>query len=347
MEWKYREDNMAASFLREQYEDSLDRLLATRRIALEQLREAYTKQIIADPDAAREDFVKMLGWPLTEYVPEQPLQVRSTMLHETEELQIFRVQLEIWKDFWFGGLLFLHPDGAQRPFVLAQHGGAGTPELCSGLLEMGSVNYNDMSHRLFEMGANVFASQLYLWRGDLFGLRPDQTDAIQRKEMDVSLKNVGGSMIAVELTCLRRVLDYFEAMPYVKPGALGMVGLSYGGQYTLFFSAVEPRIKAAVSSCYFNDRHTLEWPDYTWFGAAERFLDEQVALLTRPRRLFIQVADNDEIFHADGAQRAWKRLQKYSADDLSWVDFRMFHGVHELDKDDGQLLQMMEILKNI
>ena len=104
MEWKYREDNMAASFLREQYEDSLDRLLATRRIALEQLREAYTKQIIADPDAAREDFVKMLGWPLTEYVPEQPLQVRSTMLHETEELQIFRVQLEIWKDFWFGGM---------------------------------------------------------------------------------------------------------------------------------------------------------------------------------------------------------------------------------------------------
>ncbi len=130
----------------------------------------------------------------------------------------------------------------------------------------------------------------------------------------------------------------------MEPGAIDMVGLSYGGQYALFLPAVEPCIRASVSSCYFNDRSTLEWEDYTWFGAAGRFFDEQTALLTRQRRLFIQTADNDAIFPADGAQRAWKRLKALSADDLSWVDFRMFAGVHELDKDNGQLERMVAAL---
>ncbi len=349
MEWLYQEDNLAARALRLEYADSVERLVAKRRGQADAVRQAYTQEILRDPEKARARFVQMLGWPLTEYMSQKPLQVRSTLIFSSDEMNILRVQLELWEDFWFGGLLFLHPDGCKRPFVLSQHGGAGTPELCSGLLEMGSVNYNRMTQRIFDMGANVFAPQLLLWQIDLFGDDPQNPrgdTGVFRRAQDVSLKNLGGSIMALELTCLRRVLDYFEDMPYVKPGAIGMVGLSYGGQYALLFPAVEPRVQASLSSCYFNDRHTVEWSDYTWFGAGEMFFDEQIALLSRSRRLWIQAATNDEIFSAEGAQRAWERLKELSADDLSWVDFRLFEGVHELDKDDGQLQALMDVLIN-
>ncbi len=349
MEWIYQEDNLSASPLRQQYETSLHELIAARRAQLVPMRDDNAKEILRDPAAARRRFVEMLGWPLTEYVSAQPLDVKTTLLHQGDGMTLQRVQLELWPGFWFGGLLFLHDGEQQRPMVLCQHGGAGTPELVSGLLEMGSANYSKLTQRVFNAGANVFAPQLYLWDVALFGGDPAQPDAsreVLRRNMDATLKNLGGSMIAVELTCLRRCIDWLEQMPCVKPGALGMVGLSYGGQYTLFMSAVEPRLKACLSSCYFNDRNTIEWPDYTWFGAGEKFFDAEIALLARPRKLYIQVATDDEVFFADGAARAWATLQRHSADDLAWVNFRMFKGVHEFDWDDGQLNALMNDLKN-
>ncbi len=344
MEWVYQEENMFASPSRQQYEDSLNRLIAARRDRLTAERTVWAQQILCDPDAARSRFVQMLGWPLAEYTPAQPLQVKETLLYKDDAMSIRRVQLELEKDFWFTGLLFLHDDGQQRPMVICQHGGAGTPELVSGLIPDGSGNYSKLTQRVFNAGANVFAPQLFLWHTELFGCAPGQEGLTRdeiRRPMDASLKNLGGSMIAVELWCLRRSLDWLEKLPCVEPGALGMVGLSYGGQYTLFMAAVEPRLKACLSSCYFNDRNTIEWPDYTWFGAGEKFFDAEIALLARPRKLYIQVSDNDEVFFADGARREWARLQQLSADDLAWVNFRMFKGVHEFDWDNGQVEALM------
>lgn len=347
MEWEYCEENLAAMPLRQAYEASLEALLADRRRQQDARRTAFAATIWQDPEAARSKFIQMLGWPLTEYRPAPPLQLRATQLHSSAQLVIQRLQLELWPGFWFGGLLFLHPGRQKRPLVLCQHGGAGTPELCSGLLPMGSANYNSMTKRVFAQGANVFAPQLFLWDTALFGCREDQQGKTRdeiRRGMDASLKNQGGSIMAVELTCLRRCLDYLQAQPWVLPGALGVCGLSYGGQYALFLSAVEPRLRAALSSCYFNDRHTVEWPDYTWFDASGCFFDAEIAMLTHPRRLFLQVADQDPVFLADGALREWQRLQALCGDDLAWVDFRLFEGVHEFDPDDRQLQALVRLL---
>ena len=348
MEWVYEEENLANRAQRQEYQASLEKLIEQRRRAVDETRTAYAQHIREDVDAARQEFVKMLGWPLTEYRPAQPCSVKSEQLFASEEMTIDRVQLELWPDFWFGGLVFRHRDGEKRPFMISQHGGAGTPELCSGLLPMGSVNYNGMTKRAFEMGANIFAPQVFLWSVELFGGKEGQEgkerDEI-RRPMDVSLKNLGGSMIAVEMTCLRRCVDYFAAQPWVCPEAMGMVGLSYGGQYTLFFSAIEPRIKAALSSCYFNDRHKVEWSDYTWFDAGEKFFDAEIAMLSRPRRLFIQAGSDDPGFLSPDALHEWERLQKLSADDLTWVDFNLFKGEHEFDKDDRQLRAVVDLLK--
>ena len=347
MEWVYQEDYLAASGLRQDYTDGLSRLLAERRIAVQAQRDRYAAGILGHEEEARADFIRMLGWPLTEYLPQQPLSVRSERLFENDGMTIDRVQLELWQGFLFGGLLFLHKDGQQRPLLLCQHGGDGTPELVSGLLEMGSSNYNGLTRRCFEKGANCFAPQLFLWKPEIFGYGPGEEGRSRnelRRQMDVSLKNLGGSMVAVELTCLRRTLDFFEGQPYVKPGAFGMVGLSYGGQYTLFASAVEPRLRASLSSCYFNDRNKLEWEDYTWFNAGARFFDSEIAMLSHPRRLFIQVAAEDPLFLSPDALREWARLQELCKGDLDWVNFRCFTGEHEFDKDDGQLDALMKLL---
>jgi len=347
MEWVYQESNLAAANFRQQYTTCLNRLLEERRPVMEKKRDDYAATIFGNEDTARQDFVEMLGWPLKEYVPAQPLSVRSTRLFENEKMTIDRVQLELWENFWFGGLLFLHRDDQQRPFMLCQHGGAGTPELVSGLLEMGSVNYNGLTKRCFEKGANCFAPQLFLWDLVLFGYgigeEGKNRDEI-RRGMDISLKNMGGSIIAVELTCLRRALDYFEHKPYVKPDALGMAGLSYGGQYALFTPAVEPRLKASLSSCYFSDRNKMEWSDFTWFNAGAKFLDAEIAMLTHPRKLFIQIGENDQGFHSPDGMREWARLQKLCAGDTDWVNFHCFKGQHEFDTDDTQLDALMQYL---
>lgn len=348
MEWVYCEDNKSAMDFREEYEASLDRLVSRRRHQTDENRTVYAKKLLENPEACRKEFVAMLGWPLTEYIPHQPCTVKTTPLYQDDEMTITRVQLEVRKDFWFGGLLFLHTDEQKRPFVLTQHGGAGTPELCSGLLEMGSANYNGMTRRAFEKGANVFAPQLFLWDTELFGCRPEQQGKTRdeiRRSLDISLKNLGSSIMAVELYCLRRCVDYFEKQPYVSAQAIGMMGLSYGGQYALLLPAVEPRIAASLSSCFFNDRHHLEWSDFTWFDAANRFMDAEIALLTRPRKLFLQVADQDPVFPVKDAVKEWERLKALCSEDLNWVNFRAFEGEHEFDKDDGQMNALLQELR--
>jgi len=49
----------------------------------------------------------------------------------------------------------------------------------------------------------------------------------------------------------RRALDYLETRPEVDVSSVGMIGHSLGGQETLSTTAIDTRIRAAVSSCGF------------------------------------------------------------------------------------------------
>src|SRR6185295_10497391 len=56
----------------------------------------------------------------------------------------------------------------------------------------------------------------------------------------------------------RRALDYLETRTEVDPSRVGMIGHSLGGQETLFTTAADTRIRAAVSSCGFGSLRVLE-----------------------------------------------------------------------------------------
>lgn len=320
---------------RKAYAEAMEGLIRSRQQAVDLERAAYIdpSRLREDPIKYRTDLVQMLGWPLNEYSSRTAREVQTVHVAETEAADMYRLQLEALPGLPFYGILFV-PKGktGKLPLVLSQHGGQGTPELCSSLTGT-SDNYHDMTIRILGRGAAVFAPQLLLWDAEVYGIPHE------RQKVDVRLKQLGGSIAALEITCLRTCIDYLcSRFSCVDESRIGMAGLSYGGFYTLFTAAVEPRIKAAYSSCFFNSRYAYPWSDWVWFNSGSRFLDAEVAALIAPRALYLEVADRDELFAPHGATSEFHRLiPYYQAQNAGGkLRFQVFDGVHELNRaDDG------------
>lgn len=283
----------------------------------------------------RRQFRNLLGWPLNDPAlrrlpPPVPSELRQ--VGEDDLGTIFRVVLPCADGISLYGLLFLPRRKPPYPLVLAQHGGLGTPEVCSGLLATGSGNYRGMTRRVWRLGAAVFAPQLLLWDKE-YGVDATGRAAHEvRTQLDVQLKQAGGSLAAVELFKLRRALDYLLARGDMDARRVGMIGLSYGGFYTLFTAALDTRIQVAVSSCFVNDRYRYDWPDWTWQNAANRFLDAEVASLVCPRALRLEAGMIDELFEVAGARQVGAKVHALY-DRLKIGDrfeFEAFEGGHEL-----------------
>lgn len=338
----HRESADAGNDFRDAYLQGIKALMERRDAQLSHHRGAYMARLPQDRERYRRALRAMLGWPLTRRrrgVPHGEI----APVTASGGCAVYRLQIEVLPGVLYYGMLFVNGVPAlgkapKRPLVVAQHGGLGTPELISGLHgETG--NYNDLAMRVFRRGAHVFAPQMLLWQ-------PNDGAPYDRGAIDARLKQQGSSMAAVELHCLSASLDYLETMDCVDARHIGMIGLSYGGFYTLFAAAVDTRIQSAVSCAFFNDRTRYAWADWTWFGACGRFLDAEVGALVCPRQLQILVADNDELFDAEPAKAEFERLRRHYAaqGQEDQVSFTAFHGVHEYPRDDEAIDNMMRHL---
>lgn len=186
-----------------------------------------------------------------------------------------------------------------------------------------------MTRRVLERGVAVFSPQLMLWNMERFGPSYD------RKEMDKQLKQLGSSITAIEIYKIKRSVDHLLQRTDIDASRLGMIGLSYGGFYTLFTTASDLRIKVAVSSCFVNDRFAYDWMDWTWFNAGNTFRDAEVCALICPRPLYIEAGDEDELFEAKSfvmeAETAPQHYGKLKLEE-KFVQ-RVFMGKHELSKE--------------
>ena len=331
----YREEKEVSKIYKQRYVEGLEQLIKKRQQASAVARNAYFEHCFDAPDRYRADFRAMLGWPLVGHEENRPPAVTAELLSTEEGYCIYRMQITILDDLTLTGLFFKIDGEEKKPLVIVQHGGLGTPELISGLYE-DTANYNHMLERTIRQGVHAFAPQLLLW-DDSYAV------SFNRQEIDAKLKRVGSSITAVEIYGILRCLDYFEAQDYVS--SLGMLGLSYGGFYTLFTAAIDTRIRSAVSCCFFNTRDQYPWIDWTWFGAAGTFDDAEVACLVYPRKLYLQIGRQDGLFDYTYGIESFEKLKKICEKvGTDWVDFTVFDGEHEFPHEDIPIEHMIKDL---
>ncbi len=308
-------------------------LLEKRREAAREERRRYFR-----PDATsatayerslaayRHDLTALLGWPLTEPAPAVKGEVSE--IANDEQGRIYRVHVGTVAGLKAYGLLFLPRTAGKYPLVIAQHGGHGAPELAAGFWPEAPSNYNGMITRLRERGVAVFAPQLIVWD-------KGQEPAYDQQHLDRKFRHLGGSRAAFDLCQLRELFAWLMTHPEIDVNRVGMTGLSYGGFYSLFFSALEPRIRVTVSSCFVNDRHHYDWEDWVWTGSARRFLDGEIARMICPRPLFLEAGARDELFDAEGfGPVALEVAEAYGTLGREAVfESRLHPGGHEYDPD--------------
>lgn len=334
----YREEQDKSKPYKAAYLSGFDTLIEKKQTEAELKRKEYSKEIFTSPEKYRSDLRKALGWPLTEAKPDSALKVASEKLADEGDYEIYRMQFEILEGFPMTGLLFKTKGTDKRPLAIVQHGGLGTPELISGIYGE-TANYNDMLQRVRKHGIDVFAPQLLLW-SDTYDVTYD------RAMIDSRLKRIGSSVTAVEVYGIMRILDYFEAQSYVS--VLGMVGLSYGGFFTLCTAALDSKIKAAISCSFFNSRDakTSCMCDWSWFDSADKFNDAEIACLVYPRDLCIEIGSRDELFKCEYGRQSYEKLTDMcSSVGTDWLNFVVFDGVHEFNKNDAPIEHFAGILK--
>lgn len=326
------EENVSKKF-KEEYLDGLKKVILQRQEAAKHERKEYFKDILKNQENFRNDLKEMLGWPLVNFNENNAFNVESEKIYSCSEYTVYRMQFEVIDGLKVAGLFFQVDKSIKKPLIIVQHGGSGTPELISGLYGSTS-NYNDMLERLLKRNVHIFAPQLLLWN-EKYGVPFD------RKIIDAKLKQTGSSITAIEIFAIMRIIDYFENSNYISN--FGMVGLSYGGFYTLYTSAIDTRIKSAISCSFFNKRQSIDWSDWTWFKSLSMFDDAEVSCLVYPRKLYLEMGNRDEIFDVNDSIESFYKLKELCADiNTDWVDFKVFDGNHEFYREDEHIEKFIE-----
>lgn len=332
---KSRPDGVAEELwenaMRNDYRDSVERFIAQQS---EQYKKQREKAIYLSDRKKRNAFLKQLGAPLIGNFDKTVTLISKEFVAKDERLYAERYTFEILGCIRFAGFVYRSNEqtNEKKALVFALHGGGGTPERVGGLYH-DSSNYNDMVRRVCTKNTVVFAPQLLLWNPEVYGSEYDRVNQNRR------LMQQGGSFTALEVFCLMRVLDWFEREKDINAQRTGVIGLSYGGMYALYFAAADRRIKTTVSDCWFNDRAKHNWHDWIYFGAEKNMFDAEVASLVLPRKLYIEIGKNDPTFLCGDAKEERDKLLDYAkAKKLSkQLVFVEFDGEHELNKNNNTI----------
>ena len=296
-----------------EYTESIARFIEKRANESYKIREEFMppEKLVENNDFYRNEYLKMIGFPFDIETKDVP-NVETVYVGEDDMSKIYRLSVEAFDDFKFYGILFIpHGISGKVPLVIAQHGGGGTPETCSDMyLEN---NYNYFTKRALENGFVVFAPSLMLWTfgidtGEKF---PKFDVPSDRQGNDRKLRQLGYSMTGLEVFCITRCIDYLVTLDEVDETKIGMMGLSYGGYFSLHTGAADTRIISVYDAGSFNDRSKVAITDWMHPNASFCFHDAEVAALIAPRRLRIDVGKQDTVFDYKPSIAEAERIEKY------------------------------------
>ncbi len=318
---------------RMEYLDSVNRFIENKYTESLKSREIFMTDIAENQELYRNQFLKMIGEPVFPY-PENIPKVKSQYMGKDDMCDIYYLQIEVMPEFWFYGIYMVPFDVKKAPLVIAQHGGGSTPEICSEFF--GESNYGYFTKRALERGMAVFAPQLLLWKFDIeTGEKKLEIDLpFNRSTINDKLRHFGLTITGLEIYCIRRSIDYLSSLDYIDENRIGMMGLSYGGYFSLHTAAVDKRIKSIYAAGFFNDRSKICFPDWTYENASNKFFDAEVAALCAPRRLQIDVGIDDPVFDYNHSIKESERAERYYSYHNASENFcfNLWKGGHRFDE---------------
>jgi dienelactone hydrolase len=192
---------------------------------------------------------------------------------------------------------------------------------------------DDYAHQLAERGYVVLAPDL---RG--VGARAGWTPP-DKYECDWNL--VCATMAGVvplgrNLWDLQRALDVLAMQATVDAQRIGAAGLSYGGTCTLFLTALDDRVRAAIVSGYLSSwrsAHTVPWNmcgSQVMSGQLGSIEHLDIAALVAPRPLLVESGTDDLIFPVDAARATVAALAPLYEQHNALVH-HVFEGDHRWD----------------
>jgi len=296
---------------------------------------AWQAETPAEHEAWREPFkaklLELLG-PNPEPVP---LDVKWTETFETEAFTRHKIYVHSEKAYWIPAYYFV-PKNVQgkRPAIVCFHGHSGiNPYIREGTdaeKKKGEEHALDYAVYLAEHGYVTVAVVQRGWNET----RHEEPHSCQRLSRAGFL--IGKTPIGMRCWDGSRIIDFLETRDEVDASRIGAAGLSGGGTTTLFFTAIEDRVKLAMCAgyyCTFKDSiytihhcicncvpHLMEWGEMSDVGA-----------LIAPRPMLVISGSNDGIFPIEATKRAFETLsgtyRLLGAEDALESDF--FEGVHE------------------
>lgn len=298
----------------------------TSPAAYERSLESYRQQLRA-----------FLGTPPPH--PKSGTVTKFEQVGEDDEATIFRVWIEVIPGVDVYGIYLLpkkRPASGKIPLLIAQHGGGGNPEAISDLDTR--VNYRAFGREAIRRGYAVWAPALAM----RCGYCDDPVIAGGSRELlDQKLKLAGTSIIGLELhKIIEGTQTLLRTRPEIDATRVGMTGLSWGGYFTLYATALAPFIKVAAPSGYFRDFEQLlkrataddsKLADRDIFGGLGH---AQAIALICPRPCLVQLGEQDGALNPmAGARTEAERAAAYYRQ-LGVADkfqFQVHPGGHEFD----------------
>ncbi len=237
--------------------------------------------------------------------------------------------------------------GERRPVVIAPHGHAsGGKNMTVGRTDIPAVadavaRYNGAyAHRFARAGLMVFApdARAFGERREPVGQQDDEDSFMTSTctPLNHAAISLGQSLTGMWTWDLMRLLDYIQTRDDCDPERIGCAGLSGGGLQTLWLTALDDRVRAAVVSGYF-------------YGYRDSLLDlnancgcnyvpglwqavdmGDLGALAAPRPLFIETGASDPLNGARGLANVTEQVSiTRDAYELFHAGDRLMHDVRE------------------
>ena len=186
--------------------------------------------------------------------------------------------------------LLLEPLATTVARVVAVPDADCSPEALVGLAP-GVPPAAQFARRLAENGCQVIVPMLIDRRDDWSGIDGiKMTNQPHREWIYRMAFEVGRHIIGFEVQKIVAAVDWFDGQSKANPLPLGVFGYGEGGLLTFYAAALDPRIRAAAVSGYFQSRQEL-WREPIYrdlWGILLKFGDAEIAGMIAPRALIVE-----------------------------------------------------------